>query len=126
VALAVNLARKNIHTRDPGFIDLALTPVRTHKFAGVEPSLRKLLRERCPVVIAGTECISSAGVDTLPEVVFALAHVSNVMSSEIETSRCDTPRYFYGIPRLRFAPLGMTFQLSSSEKSPRSRERFGL
>src|SRR5206468_149533 len=31
-----------------------------------------------------------------------------VMSSEVETSRCETLRCSRGIPRLRFAPLGMT------------------
>jgi hypothetical protein len=47
------------------------------------------------------------------------------MSSEVETSRWRHGTVFYGIPRLCFAPLGMTFQLSSSEKSARSREKFG-
>ena len=47
------------------------------------------------------------------------------MSSDVETSRWKHGTVFYGIPRLCFAPLGMTFQLSSSEKSARSREKFG-
>ena len=46
------------------------------------------------------------------------------MSSEVETSRRRHGTVFYGIPRQCFAPLGMTFQLSSSEKSARSREKF--
>ena len=33
------------------------------------------------------------------------------MSSEVETSRDATHKYLYGIPRLRFAPLGMTPKL---------------
>jgi hypothetical protein len=48
------------------------------------------------------------------------------MSSEVETSRWNHGTVFDGIPRLRFAALGMTFQLSSSEKSARSREKFGF
>ena len=47
------------------------------------------------------------------------------MSSEVETSRWKHGPVFYGIPRLCFAPLGMTYQLSSSGNSPRSREKFG-
>ena len=48
------------------------------------------------------------------------------MSSEVETSRWNHGTVFYGIPRLRFAPLGMTYKLVSSEKSARSREKFGF
>ena len=46
------------------------------------------------------------------------------MSSEVETSRSKTVRYLTGFLELCFASLGMTFQLSSSEKSARSREKF--
>ena len=47
------------------------------------------------------------------------------MSSEVETSRRRRSTVFYGIPRLCFAPLGMTFHLRSTEKLTRSREKFG-
>jgi hypothetical protein len=47
------------------------------------------------------------------------------MSSEVETSRRRRSTVFYGISRLCFAPLGMTFHLRSTEKLARSREKFG-
>jgi hypothetical protein len=39
MTLRVNLSRKNFHSRDPGFFNLTLVPVRVHKFAGIHASL---------------------------------------------------------------------------------------
>jgi hypothetical protein len=47
------------------------------------------------------------------------------MSSEVETARRPHGTVFSGIPRLCFAPLGMTYNLVSTEKLTRSREKFG-
>src|SRR5438874_12030108 len=127
MTLRVNLSRVDFHAWDRCFLDPALRPVRGHKFAGVHPSLRNLLRKRRTAIIASGQRAAGARINALPKIFFALGHSTLlVMSSEVEASRCDAAGHFHGIPRLRYASLGMTFQLSCSEKSARSRERFGL
>ena len=135
----MNFSRENFHARNPGFFDLALVFVGGHEFARVHASLRQLLRERCRAIITRRECVLGARVDPLPEICFALVHLKGmVMSRQVETSRRRHGTVFDGIeslasrtssaalqPRLCFAPIGMTFQLSSSEKSARSLEKFG-
>jgi len=87
----------------------ALALVSGHEFARLHASLRQFLRERCRMIITSGECVLSGRIDPLPEIFVALCHFSSVQ-------RC-------------FASLNMTaaiYRLVSSEKSARSRERFGL
>jgi hypothetical protein len=74
VTLWVNLSKEDFHTGDPGLLDLPLVPVRSHKFVGIHTSSRKLLCERCGVIVAGLKRILSSGVDPLPKIFFVLGH----------------------------------------------------
>ena len=60
---------------------LALLMVLDDKFARIHASLRKLLRERGDPIITGAECVLRIGVNTLPEIFFALVHLNSVGAS---------------------------------------------
>src|SRR6266699_5141231 len=73
--LRVNFSSKYLHTWDPSFVNVALVSVRGDKFARLQASLRKLLSERRGAIVTGVEIALRTGLDTLPEIFFALGHL---------------------------------------------------
>src|SRR5205809_5127198 len=73
--LRVNFSSENLHTWDPGFVNVALVSIRGDKFARLQASLRKLLSERRGAIVTSVKIVSGTGLDTLPEIFFALGHL---------------------------------------------------
>jgi hypothetical protein len=77
VPLRVDLSRENFDAWNPSFLNFALASIRSSERARVYASLRKLVRERCCVVISGVYTSSCAGINALPKISFLLVHFIN-------------------------------------------------